>query len=176
MTKDEFVVLVKGLRSAYQRENFLGAAEDVGIWYEMLKDLPYEIAHKSVISHISTNKFPPTIAEIRQGAARMVSPEIPTALDAWSLVYKAICNSSYHAEEEFAKLPPMCQKVIGNPANLREMATMDTNAVKSVEQSHFIKTYNTIAEREKETAALPENIRVLIGKTAERMIGNAQVS
>lgn len=175
MTQKEFSTLAGAMRASYSVQNFLSTREAVSVWYEMLKDLPYDLANKAVLSHIATSKFAPTIAEIREIAASMVRPEPPTALDAWSIVYRAICNSTYHAEEEFAKLPEICQKVLGNPASLREMATMDAGTVKSVEQSHFIKSYNTMVEREKEAAVLPESIRALIGKTEERMIGNAEM-
>ena len=88
--------------------------------------------------------------------------EIMGALEAWNLVYKAICNSVYHSEEEFDRLPPLCQNVLGNAANLREMALMDVNTVKSVEQSHFIRQYDAYAKREAENMKLPPSMRISI--------------
>jgi hypothetical protein len=39
--------------------------ENVDRHYKFLHDFPYEVAVQNVDQHIMTNKFPPTIAEIR---------------------------------------------------------------------------------------------------------------
>ena len=49
------------------------------------------------------------------------------------------------------------QKAIGTSANLKELAAMDAQTVESVEQSHFIRAYRAVLDRERmdEQANLP---------------------
>ena len=83
-------------------------------------------------------------------------------LQAWALVQRALRNSGYNSEEEFAKLPEACQRAVGTAANLKEWALMDSDQVATIEQSHFIRNYRTSVQRMKEEARLPENVRMLI--------------
>ena len=73
MTFDEFKVLVRGMKAVYTSLNFLPDADSIKIWYKLLKDMPYELANVAIQKHMMTNKFPPTVAEIRAGAVETVS-------------------------------------------------------------------------------------------------------
>ena len=139
------------------------------MWYKFLCDIDYKTLSAAVQRHMMTSPYPPTIADLRKHSA----PEIEqmSELAAWALVRQAISNSSYHAEEEYRKLPPLIQKAIGNPANLREMASMDVQTVNSVEQSNFLRVYRATVNREKEMLQLSPSMRELIGATEKTMIG-----
>ena len=89
-------------------------------------------------------------------------------LQAWALVQKALRNSGYNSEEEFAKLPEACQRAVGTAANLKEWALMDSDQVATIEQSHFIRNYRTSVQRMKEEARLPENVRMLIADMGKK--------
>lgn len=164
MTREEFKVLVKGMKAVYSDPKFIADQDAFNVWYEMLKDLPYQQASTAVHKYMLTEKFPPTIADIRTKATEIVSPveEQMSELEAWSLVYKAICNSNYHADEEFSKLPKACQRAVGNPSVLREWAMMDMDTISSVEQSHFIRNYRAAMQSMKDEAKIPDGIKQLI--------------
>ncbi len=166
MEREEFKILVKAMKAVYAQPTFIPDQDAFNVWYALLQDLTYEQANLAVQKYMITEKFPPTIADIRQKANEIVQPdvEILTELEAWSLVRKALSNSGYHAEEEFAKLPEACRIAVGSPANLREWAMMDTDEVETVEQSHFIRNYRTAQKRMKEEAMIPANMRTLIAK------------
>lgn len=116
-----------------------------------------------------SNRFPPTIADIRAKAVDLNGQKENGALEAWALVYKAICNSAYNSEEEFAKLPVLCRKAVGRPENLKEWSLMDIATVQSVEQSHFIRSYNTLLAGEREAKGLIPQDREKIGMTGENI-------
>lgn len=65
MTKAEFGIVIKSIRSAYNRPEFLESGNDKNLWYEMLKDVEYTDCVRRLKEHIQKNKFLPTIAEIR---------------------------------------------------------------------------------------------------------------
>lgn len=171
MTREEFSKLVKGMKAVYADPKFIADKYAFDVWYSMLKDIPYNVASLSVQTYIMTNKFPPTIADIREQAFK--NTEEPKGLnsnEAWALVMKALCNSNYHAQEEFDKLPPLVQKSVGSADNLRTLAgSSDFN--EEVEKSLFTKTYNAVAKREQEDMKLPENIRQLINNSNQNRIG-----
>lgn len=169
MTRDEFKILVKGMKAVYAQQTFLPDKDAFDMWFALLQDLPYKLANVAIQKHMLTEKFPPTPAEIREKAAQMM--EVPetemSELEAWALVRKAIRNSGYHAQEEFDKLPEACREAVGNAANLEEWAKMDYEKVESVGQSHFIRNFRTAVLRIKEEQRLPEQTRKLISEMRE---------
>ena len=132
-------------------------------WHLCLEEFTYDQVSRGLKAYLmsDTKGFPPVVGQVIEQMNKLdPKNEIMGALEAWDLVYKAICNSAYNSEAEFAKLPPLCQSVLGNPSNLREMALMDMNTVKSVEQSHFIRQYDAYARREQENMKLPPSMRI----------------
>lgn len=166
MERDEFKILVKSMKAVYAQPTFLPDQDAFNVWYALLKDLPYELASMAVQKHMLTEKFPPTIADLRAKANEVVErpAEEMSELEAWALVRKAIGNSGYHSEEEFSKLPEVCQIAVGSPANLREWAMMDSDQVATVEQSHFIRNYRAAAKRITEDRKLPPAFRERIAE------------
>lgn len=162
LTEEEFKSLAKGMKAVYPQPTFLPDEWAAKVWYGLLKDIPHQILSNAIQKHMMTNPFPPTVADLRAAAAdfvaKTVEPEM-SELEAWALVRKAISRSSYYAEEEFAKLPPACQKAVGSVENLREWATMKMDTLESIEQSHFIRNYRVVLQREKDLAKLSPTIR-----------------
>ena len=118
---------------------------------------------------MSTNRFPPTIADLREISTEISTPEMMNEGDAWALVYRAICNSGYHAREEFEKLPVECQRAIGNPAILKEWALLNISEVNTVIQSNFMRSYKVECRRSQERNQLPESTRNFISQLTKSM-------
>ena len=166
MTKEEFMILVKTMKAVHPA--MFQSMDTIEIWYKMLADLNYKDAADALGKHLSTSVYPPTVANIRSGC---VVDDGMNGEEAWSLVYKAICNSGYNSVEEFGKLPPIIQKSVGSPENLRELALMPTDTVNSVEKSHFLRIYETEKKRAKEVNAMPEEIRQRLAGKLEYLEG-----
>lgn len=157
MTGKEFAKLALAIKTYFPRDNVLPSNETMELWFDMLKDLDYEIASMGLKAYVSTNKFAPTIADIREYATKVTKPQQLNEMEAWSLVSKAIRNSGYHSEEEFEKLPPLVQKAVGQPSQLRMWAIGD-DYNEAVVSSNFIKTYRVVAKRNEDVAKMPEPI------------------
>ncbi len=67
MTREEFKNIVKAIRAAYTNTP-IDSQTVFDLWYEMLKDASYTDVTKALAKHIKTNKFAPTIAELRSCA------------------------------------------------------------------------------------------------------------
>ncbi len=163
MTKAQFIPLVKGMKAVYADPAFLADADAIMVWYSLLKDFDYEAVSKAVQEVMRSSRFKPTIADIIERIHSGTEQDRLTAMEAWSLVRRAMRNSIYGAEKEFENLPEECRRAIGSPDSLREMATMDEATVESVQQSHFIKAYRVVTEKaaREERATLPQHMQRL---------------
>ena len=172
MTRGEFKTLVKGMKAVYAQPTFIPDQDAFNVWFGLLQDLPYEQANLAIQKYMTSERFPPTIADIRTKATEIIAPaeESMSELQAWALVQRALRNSGYNSEEEFAKLPEACQRAVGTAANLKEWALMDSERVETVEQSHFIRNYRTTVQRISEEKKLPESIRLLIASMRDNAL------
>lgn len=168
MTRDEFGIIVKALKAVYTAPTFIPDKDAFNVWYGLLKDIDYQTVNKAVQSYMTTESKLPTIADIRSKAMQFNYSEQPNELEAWALVSKALSNGYYGANEEYEKLPPLVQKAVGNPANIREWSQLDFKAL-SVIQSNFERTYRAVAKREDEVSRMPSQIRQLIQNSEPKM-------
>ena len=90
-------------------------------------------------------------------------------MEAWALVAKAVCNSNYNSAEEFEKLPPVVQRLVGAPSQLREWAAMDSETFNSVVASNFQRSYKVRAKNERDFLALPSSVKTFMESIAEGM-------
>lgn len=169
MTKDEFKNIVKAINTVWAEAIQDQTAFD--LWFRLLSDLDYQAASLATQKYMLTGKFPPKPADIREGVAAMAPDggEL-TPQEAWGMVYRAICRSTYYSEEEFEKLPRDVQRACGSASRLRELA-MDSNFNEGVESSNFMRTFSELQKKGKEIRVLPEALRLAMEEA--KMIGEA---
>lgn len=146
MTVQEFGKLADAIKTYFPRDNILPTNTSMELWYDMLKDLDYRAAYTGLRAHVASSRFAPTIADIREKSLQVNQPRELNETEAWSLVSKAIRNSSYNSVEEFAKLPQLVQKAVGQPSQLRIWA-IDENYNEEVVSSLFTRTYRAECKR-----------------------------
>lgn len=168
MTRDETKVIIRAIKESFPNYNPNDLTGTVDIWSQMLIDYDYLLISKALHKYIlsNTSGFAPSIGQL---VGLIETPVSLEPLEAWGLVRKAIRNGYYFAEQEFNKLPIECQKAIGSPANLKEMALMPSDTVESVEQSHFIRSYQSVIKRMDEEKRLPQNMRDYTHQIADNM-------
>ena len=166
MTRDEFKKIVKGLKSIFSDPKFIADQDAFDMWYALLKDLDYEVASMATQAYMQTEKFSPTPADIRRYASQITSPltNDMSEVEAWGMVSKAVCNSLYHSEEEFERLPKLIQQVLGNPIRLRELAQLDVAQLQTVEASNFMRSYRARLEVHKRELQLNDSLRISINQ------------
>ena len=145
------------------------------LWAGMFADDPVEIVVAAVKAFIATDTkgFPPVIGQIKSYVVKATTAPEKSELEAWSEVKKALSNSGYHAAEEFAKLDPVIQRIVGAPSQLREWAAVDLDVLDSVIGSNFQRSYRAISKNERERAALPSAVRDIVYKLADSKALNA---
>lgn len=107
MNKVEITMLIEILSANYRNWPEQGKeAATVQLWEMMLSDLPIETAKHAIQMHISRSAYPPTVADIREAAARVSGPRTIDAIEAWEQISTAIRKYGYYREAEgIASLP-----------------------------------------------------------------------
>ena len=133
-------------------------------WADMLNEYSYEQVSVALKCYITTDTsgFAPSIGQLIDKLKTVEQPQELNELQAWGLVRKAINNSGYNSEEEFAKLPPLVQKAVGTPGQLKQWGMSDIESIETVAQSNFMRTYRAVVKREDEVSRMPKEIRQLI--------------
>lgn len=174
MTVDEtlkiFAVLKANYSNFFKSMSRIDAEAMVNLWAEMFADEPYEVVGMAIKSYIASdvNGYPPNVGVIKEQMRKLSQTEGLTEQEAINLITKACKNGNYGAKEEFDKLPPILQKLVGSPSQIKEWALMDTDQFKSVVSSNLMRSYRVMAERERQHQALPSDIKNLIGGITEQ--------
>lgn len=99
VSKQEFATLVLAMQAMYGEE-FIGTEEVMDVWFALLHDLDYQILSKALQKHMLTNKFKPTVAELREIYADLICPVISDWSEGWEQVSKAIGHYGMYRTEE----------------------------------------------------------------------------
>lgn len=165
MNRTETIKIMAVLRAAYPQYYDKQSQEDlhgiINLWTEMFSDDPYDIVALAVKALIKTRQssYPPTIGEISAKILQITTPPEISELEAWAMVSNALRNSGYNSVKEFEKLPPIVQKIVGSPSQLREWSQMESATVNSVVASNFQRSYKARAKNERDYMALPASVK-----------------
>lgn len=155
MDWNEFAKIGMALKTAYPNFQIMPSDENKKVWYSMLKDLEYPICQNAIMQIIATSKFPPSIAEIREKYAEMVSLPVADSGQAWEEVMRAI--QYYGAIRELEAVASLSEpvrkavKIIG----FRNLCFSENIAV---ERAQFFRVYETVEKRIKNEAMIPSTV------------------
>ena len=166
MKFEQFKVLVKGMKAVYTSPNFLPDADSVKIWYELLKDLPYELANIAIQRHMATNKFPPTVAEIRAAAVESVYRPVDWS-DGWEQFRKAVSKYGYYQQEAaLNSLDDLTRRVVKR-LGWKQLCESENQMQ---DRANFRMIYEQEQQREEEKAALPAGLKTQIEKLQKEVV------
>lgn len=154
MDKKEFATFAMGLKTYYPRETLLPNTQAMELWYRELCDIPFDVAEAAMRKWVSTNKWPPTIAEIREQAAEIQYGKMPDWGDGWQQVQRALRKYGYYRQKEaMESLDPFVRDIVRRIGftNL----CLSTN--ESADRANFRMLYEELARREqtRQQMALP---------------------
>ena len=90
MNKQEFLVISATLQTYYPRFNLLPNQEAMSLWFDGLKDLRADVLSAALKKWAMTEKWPPSIAELREKCGEIVNGDRPDWRTGWAEVQKAI--------------------------------------------------------------------------------------
>ena len=157
---EDFRTLVRALQAAYTRESFIPNEYTFNLWYTTLQDIPYPSLNKACQNYIMTNKFPPTIADIRQLAYDMSAQPEELSSQAWNQLLRALREAyAPNSEQVWEQLPEITKNIVGGYATFRAWGNTELSALESVQRPMFLKRYEEMQYRVRREAAIPEPIR-----------------
>lgn len=170
MTKQEFGIWTAALQTYFPKYNMLPSPEAMDLWYQELKDLPADVATAVLRKWVATEKWPPSIAEIRAGAADMINGPAPDWGDGWREVQKAL---SYCSIDQLGKV-----RTLVSPATFSAIEKIGWRDICNSEnpealRAQFRQVYEVVVSRERQEQLIAPSTRELISGIAGgmKMIG-----
>lgn len=136
------------------------------LWENALSDITYDVAEKALLKVLSTSKFFPTIAEIREAAAQITQPRQMDAIEAWGLIVDAIRKYGFYREKEAMESLPEDVAQMAKRFTWRELCLSENP---DTLRAQFRMAWEAQSKRKKEIQALPQEIREAIEGLTEKM-------
>lgn len=168
MTKQEFGSIVSVIRGVYRDKTFLTDKEVKELWFEMLKDIPYEQAKSAVMKHAMTSKWTPTIAEIREQVVDIQADRTDWG-DGWKEVLMAIRRFGYSAEKEaLESMSPMTREVVSR-LGWKQICNSDQDDLTAI-RANFRMMFEQKKATSKEEMQLPQGFLEKAKSITERSV------
>ena len=172
MTREETKRIIRIICATYPNFKPNDLTETIDTWDFLLEEYTYQEISLALKAYIatSTSGFAPSIGQLIEKVRSISCGAELSEMQAWALVSDALRNSSYHAEEEFAKLPEIVQKAVGSPNLLRSWATTDERSIENVVQSNFMRTYRAELSRKREVQTMPKDVLAIMEQQQQGLI------
>lgn len=159
INKKEFAIFASALRTYYPKENILPNAQAMELWFKQLSDIPYNVAEVTLNKWVATNKWSPSIADIREQATGITQGEAKEWGDAWREVVRAIeYYGSWREKEALESLDETTRKVV-KQLGFRNLCFSENL---QNDRANFRMSYERQVERAKQDAQLPPKLKALI--------------
>lgn len=133
------------LKTYYPREQILPNNEAMQLWFRELNDIPFNVAEAALRKWVSTNKWSPSIAEIRESAANIQNGDMLDWGEAWEQVCTAIRQYGfYEPKKALDSMDPLTRKVV-KQLGFRNICVSENPMA---ERANFRQCYEIMAKRE----------------------------
>lgn len=170
MTSDEFKLFAAGLKAAYPSQSFLPDEYSRRLWYKLLKDIDYKLAEAAAYKHICTNKFPPSIAEIREQCMKVSVGERKGWLEGWGMLQRLMGRYGWCRPQEAIAELKRFDETAGKVAELLGWQKLCVSESPTADRANFRSTYEALEERKTERAKLPPSVRTQISALAQNFV------
>ena len=159
MNKKEFALFASALRTYYPREKLLPNEQAMELWFNQLQDIPYKLAELTLNTWVATNKWSPSIADIRENATGLTQGEPKDWGEAWREVLRAInIYGSYPELEALESMDETTKRVVERLGFRNICLSEDIQ----VDRANFRMIYEQEIQRAKEDAQIPPRLKELM--------------
>lgn len=172
MTREEAKEIIMVIVSTYPNWKPADMSFTVDAWASALEAFTYQQISTALKAFIvsDTSGFAPAPGQIIGLLDRVTNNQELNEMEAWLLVSKALRNGYYGAEQEFERLPPIVQKAVGSPSQLRNWSQTDSDSVENVIQSNFMRTYRQELTKNREIRKVPQDTRFTLEQSKNMLI------
>lgn len=169
MTREEFKILVKGMKAVYAQPTFIPDQDAFNMWYALLGDLDYNACAMAIKKYMLTNKFPPTVAEIREMVSGIVNGDPLTWGESWERALAAVRKyGSYNKMDALNSLDSLTRKCVESIGYME--LCMSENIM--VERAHFQKVFEIFSKREQTDKQIPLQLKQAISQLQLKSMDN----
>lgn len=172
MDKREFATFAAALKTYYPKENLLPNSQAMELWFRQLQDIPFIVAEAALNKWVATQKWSPTIADLREMAVSVTAGEKALWSDGWEQVQTAIRKYGMYnigaAMDSFDDVTKQTVKRLG----FRDLC-LSENPMQ--DRANFRMIFEQIAERKEKAEQLPASLTALIGEIQRKGIEHNEV-
>lgn len=159
MTKAEFITFAAAMRTYYPRENIFPNQQAIELWFAQLADIPKNVLDLALSSWVATQKWSPSIADLREKAAEIEGKTPGDWSDGWDKVQKAIKYfGRYRQAEALESMDEITRQTVSRMGFI-ELCNSENVAA---DRANFRTIYQSIAERKKRENQIPVEVMALI--------------
>lgn len=168
MTKKEFGFFVMALKTYFPREKLLPNEQAIELWFRQLNDIEYIIAEAALNEWVATQKWSPSIADIRELAARIRFGEVPDWGEGWRQTMKAIrLYGYYRPEQAMDSLDDLTRETVRRLGFQRLCLSENQES----DRANFRRIYEELASRGRRQSMIPDNLKGVIDELREKLAG-----
>jgi len=176
MDENDFFTFAAALQTYFPRYDIFPNEQAMELWYRELKDIPYELLTAALRAWVNTEKWPPSIAELRERCAEIVQGPAPDWGEAWKEVSRAIGRfGTYRPEEALASMSELTRRTVERMGWKDLCLSENPDTVRA----QFRQVYQTVSKREIEDRKLPQELKSVIqtlqiGSGNQKQIGGTK--
>lgn len=164
MNKKEFSIFASALRTYYPKEKLLPNEQAIELWYNQLKDIPYNIASATLEKWVAIEKWSPSIADLRKTAVEIVNGTTYDWGEGWGQVEKAIRKYGMYNEAEAMESMDDITRQTVKRLGFINICTSDNY---QADRANFRMIYEQLAEKKEKDSQVPTRLKALIDKMPE---------
>lgn len=162
MTKKEFAQFSMALKTFYPRDGILPNNQALELWYNELKDIEYLVLETALRKHVQTEKWPPTISELRTLVNEIQRGKTKDYGEGWELVLLAIRKYGMHQVDlamEFLKKNDEIAHDTVKRLGFKEICISE-NIV--ADRANFRNIYETLQNRKTENNKISNDLQLVM--------------
>ena len=149
------------IKTYYPKENILPNQQAMELWYRELQDIPFQVAEAALRKWVNTNKWSPSIAEIRAMTVNVVEGEQMTWGESWEKAVNAIRRfGSYRPKEALDSLDPLTRRCVES-LGYRELCISENPMA---DRANFRMVFETLDKRQQTEKQLALPLREAISQ------------
>lgn len=166
MTKEEFSKFSMALQTYYPKENLIPNNQAMELWYRQLKDIPYNVAGIMLNKWAATNKWSPSIADIRSQAVEITMGDKPEWSEGWRQVQRAIrMHGSYNINKAMELLDDVTRQTVERLGFINLCNSTNVTA----DRANFRSIFEQIAERKQQEKQIPAELHKIISMVQQEI-------
>ena len=167
MTREEFGRIALAISKYYARHNILDDEESIRLWFEQLKDLDYQILSTAISRWVQVQKWPPTIADLREMCQTIKYGEPTLWVDEWEKVCIAVRSKygRYMEREALESFNPITRQVVSS-MGWKNLCDSDNP---TADRAQFERMYEKVSDTQRMIGKLSPALKKLIDQTQNQL-------